>query len=173
MIKGKLLAPALVALLMGSCTHADRRGESAGGDRSLLGDPIDFGLGFYPEERAGDSPAWRWMGQEGIIRLRNSHRDMVLTIKGRFPLQVAKPSAIDVEFNHEPFDPIPATTRDAEARYVISAEKQGNAEWSRLLLTAHASFVPHALDPQSPDRRELAFSVVGLSWETAAVAAKP
>jgi len=105
------------------------------------------------------------MGPEGIIRLRNSHRDMVLTIKGSFPSQVAQPSALEVEFNHEPLDPLPASTGEASKRYAIPVEKQGDAEWSRLLLTAHVFFVPHQLDPRSPDRRVLAFSVDSLTWE--------
>src|SRR5258708_5047785 len=155
------LAVAAAALVSAHCARRPQADET----RAVMGDPIDYGLGFFPEERAPDASTWRWMGPEGIIRLRNSHREMVLTIAGRFPERGAQPSAMDGEFNDEPLDPLPAATRDAERQYVIPAEKQGAAEWSRLLLTAHAVFVPHQLDPRSPDRRELAFMVRRVSWQ--------
>ena len=78
---------------------------------------------------------------------------------------MAQPSALEVEFNDEPLHPLAAAPGDTSKRYAIPAEKQGDAEWSRLLLTARVYFVPHQLDPRSPDQRELAFSVVSLRWD--------
>ena len=154
-------AVVLVALVVGGC-------RSSGSDKKVSqetqGAPIDYSSGFFPQERGQDGSTWHWMGSEGVIRLKNTHRDMQLSIKGLVPQEVTQPT-IGVEFNGEALDPIVGDRGEVQRKYDIPAAKQGTDEWSRLRITTNQTFVPHEKDPEAPDPRRLGFAVYDLSWE--------
>src|SRR5262245_42335865 len=53
---------------------------SGGTRRDLLPhENVEFAAGFYNEEQFKDS-RWRWMGEEGVVQLRNTKEPMVLKI---------------------------------------------------------------------------------------------
>jgi hypothetical protein len=130
---------------------------------SVPDSPVAYSSGFFePEQAAGLT--WRWMGAEGVIKLRNTHRDMVLTIKGHAPAEVPQAAIIKVTLNGESLDQFSAKADEAEKQYTVSATQQANGDWSELRLTASHSYVPHEADPKSGDQRRLAFSLSALTW---------
>jgi|GEM_PF-2531109 len=126
---------------------------------------IDFGPGFFPAERAADGSSWRWMGDEGVVFLRNTRRDMKLTIKGRAPLEFAEPPTLNVELDGSPLPAIPKARGEVSATYEVSADQLGVVEWNRLRLTTK-TVVPHDVNPQSPDKRRVGFALYDLSWQS-------
>ena len=151
----RVLVFILLTLLLGACSSEDK---------SSTGAEIDYKVGFFAPERGPNGSTWRWMGPEGVIRLRNTRRDMLLSIKGYVPAQVPQPSAINVKFNGEPLDQMLMTKEEAQKQYAIPAAKQGSGEWSELVLSANQSYIPHEADPTIPDPRRLAFSLSSLEW---------
>lgn len=125
---------------------------------------IAYGAGFFDEERSGGE-AWRWMGPEGTIRLKNTGRDMVLTLAGHSPLAPLKGApTVTVTFNGEQLDQFPGAEAITK-QYPIPAAKQGSGEYSELRITSSKSFVPKEVNKQSQDPRRLAFSLGKLTWE--------
>lgn len=152
------VAVALVALAVGGCSPASEpKGESA--PTSAQDSSIQYDdLVFFAQENGRDGSSWRWMGQEGVIRLRNTHRDMVLTIKGKVPTDIPQPPTIGIEFNGEQLDRVVGALGDVEKTYDIPTAKQGSGDWSQLRLTASPTFM------KAPDPRHLGFALYNLSW---------
>jgi len=126
---------------------------------------VEYALGFRALEQGRDGSSWRWIGAEAVIRLSNTHRDMLLTIKGVVPAGLPRPSTISLAFNGVPLDQLVGVRGAVLKKYEIPASRQGTATSSRLRITSSQTFVPHEIDPQSPDRRRLGFAVVDVTWE--------
>ncbi len=157
----KTFAVILVTLAVGGCRSSESDKKVS---QEAQTPAIEYSLGFFPQERAQDGSTWRWMGSEGVIRLKNTHSDMQLSIKGRVPEEVTQ-ATIGVEFNGEALEPIVGAQGEVQRKYDIPAAKQGTDEWSRLRITTDQTFVPHEEDPKVADPRRLGFAVYDLSWE--------
>ena len=130
------------------------------------GEIIAYTEGFFPAERSETGATFRWMGPEGVVRLRNTHQPMVLTIRGRAPVeQLPQTPTVSLQFNGQPLEEIQADANTVERVYRIPVAQQGS-DWSELRIKTTQSFVPHEVDPKSPDARQLGFNLYSLSWET-------
>ena len=129
------------------------------------GPKIGYAAGFYDEERNAGGDAWRWMGPEGVVRLKNTGREMTLTITGSSPLNPLKGTpTVTISLNGQQLEQFPG----AEAirkQYAITPTQQGPGEYSELRIASSKSFVPQEVNPQFQDTRRLAFSLGGLTWE--------
>lgn len=162
----RVVCAGLFTLLMAACsTPESSTQQPAPETKAVQGPTIEFLSGFHPLERASDGSSWRWMGAEGAVRLKNLPRDMVLTVKGRAPGTVSQPPTIGFEFNGEPLEPIAGARGEVRKSFEIPAARQTNGEWSMLHITTTETFVPHDVNPQSPDHRNLGFAVYELTWE--------
>ena len=126
---------------------------------------VEYDLGFLPQERGQDGSTWRWMGREGVIYLKNTHRDMVLTIKGNTPSELPEPATISLSLNEEPLDRILGVRGPVEKKYDIPAAMLGNSDRPLLRLMTSLTFAPRSLNPSSADDRTLGFAVYNVSWE--------
>ncbi len=127
---------------------------------------VNYARGFFELERGPDGSTWRWMGEEGVIRLKNTRREMRLRITGRAPVeQFPQPPTIKLYFNGELLDEIVATPQVIEKEYLISAARQGSSSWSELRLSTNKTFVPKEIDKNATDSRRLGFSLHGLAWD--------
>jgi hypothetical protein len=124
--------------------------------------PINFASGFYAAER-NDRDSWRWMGPEGIVRLKNYHRDMVLKINANLPSQTTGDGKISLELNGAPLDEV--IGRSIAKGFSIASTRQGEGEWVELRVRSSTSFVPKELDPASTDKRRLGLLLRELAWE--------
>jgi hypothetical protein len=163
----RVLLAGLFAALAFGCSSSERGAPAPAKetDAATQGPAIDYGSDFQPLERGLDGSTWRWMGATATIRLKNTHRDMILTVKGRAPLTVPHPPTIQFEFNGEPLDPIPEARGEVQSTFQISAAKQADKDWSMLRITTNETFVPHEVDPKAEDRRRLGVALYELSWE--------
>lgn len=104
------------------------------------------------------------MGHEGIVRLENTHTDMVLSIKGSTPAELPVAQTLTLSLNDEPLDTIENVRGMIDQRYEIAAAKLGSQSPVVLRLLTGATFVPQTIDPASSDTRRLGFAVYNLSW---------
>lgn len=125
---------------------------------------VDFVFGFFPEER-GDGAAWRWIALEGLVKLRNMQRDMVLTVAGRTPADVPRPPAITLTLNGEQLDTLDQVRGEIVKEYEVPADRQGAGAWSGLRITCDRTFTPRDIDPRSFDHRQLGFAVQEITWK--------
>lgn len=127
---------------------------------------IVYGQGFSDLERGANDATWRWMGPEGVIRLKNTGRDMVLVLAGTAPTTVFKSaSTVKLTLNGAPLGQFAGKAEGVEQRYEIPAAQLGSGPYSELRLSADKSMVPKEVDKKSSDERRLAFSLTKLSWE--------
>jgi hypothetical protein len=125
---------------------------------------IAYAAGFYDEERDAGN-AWRWMGPEGVVRLKNTGRDMTLTITGSSPLGPLKGApTVTVTLNGQQLEQFPGAEAITK-QYTITPAQQGPGEYSELRIASSKSFVPQEVNPQFQDSRRLAFSLGKLTWE--------
>lgn len=138
---------------------------SAPGAPGVPAPKIAYAAGFYDEERDGGGNTWRWMGPEGVVRLRNTGREMALTITGSTPLSPLKSTpTVTVTLNGQQLDQFPGA--DAVTKqYAVSPAQQGPGEYSELRIASNKSFVPQEVNKQFQDTRRLAFSLGKLTWE--------
>jgi hypothetical protein len=166
----KAVAPALLALVLNACTSDSKPGQPAASPTPAPPPPVaaaevDYSSGFFAPERVPDGTTWRWMGPEGVVKLRNTHRDMTLTIKGRTPAELLSQSpTITLTLNGEPLDTVTATKNLVEKEYTILPSRQGTGDWSELRFRTNVSYVPHEVSQSSPDQRRLAFTLYSLAW---------
>lgn len=144
----------------GSCAPG-RIGHGAGLFEDV--DPIVFVGGFYPPERDGRGREWRWMNRIGVVSLRNTGADMVLTIRASVPAAIGR-RTITVTFNGTEIDSL-AGVRAIDRRYKIAPESQGGGQFSELRIRTDQVVVPHALDHETPDARPLGLLFERLTWE--------
>jgi hypothetical protein len=162
----RVLLVGVFAILAFGCSSPEPGAQAPANtsDGSVQGPAIDYGADFQPVERGSDGSTWRWMGATATIRLKNTQRDMILTVKGRAPLAVPRPPTIQFDFNGEPLESIPAARGEVQKTFEISAAKQAGKSWSMLRIMTTETYVPHDADPNSSDRRRLGFALYDLSW---------
>src|SRR6185369_8638859 len=115
------LAFGLLVLVAGGCSSTPKSEEPAGGE------VIAYAKGFFPPEKAASGASFRWMGQEGLVRLRNTHQPMTLTIRGRAPIeQLTQPPTLSLELNGQKLDQIDKAIDTIERVYRIPAAQQGD-----------------------------------------------
>lgn len=126
---------------------------------------VVYAHGFFDvEQDAGGS--WRWMEPEGVVRLKNTGKDMVLKLAGRVPFERFKEAPIiKISLNGAELDKSPATPELMTREFTITPAQQGSGDWSELKISSDKSFVPKDADPGATDPRRLAFSLTKLSWE--------
>ncbi len=155
--------PAVLALAI-TTGCASPEPERTPSTQTIEGPLVQYDLGFLPEERDTDGSTWRWMGHEGIVRLRNTRADMVLSIKGSVPAELPIRPTVTLSVNDEPLDTIENVHGTIERTYEIGAAKLGSRTPVVLRLLTSTTFVPQTLDPASQDTRRLGFAVYNLSW---------
>jgi hypothetical protein len=161
-----VLVLAAISLGLSSCASEENTDKpaAAAASPSPPGDII-YSKGFYGLEHDANI-SWRWMDTEGIIKLKNTRRDMRLSLSGHLPMeQFGKPPVITITLNGTKLDQLTATTAALDKEYAIRAEQQGSDEWSELRIITDKFFVPKEVDKRATDPRRLAFSVTKLTWE--------
>ena len=125
---------------------------------------VAYKSGFFDLER-DSAGSWRWMSEQGTVRLKNTGKDMKLRIVGTTPLaQIKATPNLKVTFNGETLEEF-AAKAEVDKEFVIPAAKQGSGTASELVISASKSFVPKQFDPKSNDERKLSFSLRQLTWE--------
>jgi len=152
----------LVCSACGSASPA-RSNSGSGGSADGSKTKIEFGEGFLEPEQNGGT--WRWMGAEGRLKIANTHQSMTLKIQGRAPEGLTESPTIRFEFNGRPLDQV-VGLQPIDKQYAISAAAQGDGELSELRISTDRTVVPHDVNPSSPDRRRLGFSVYSVTWST-------
>ena len=164
MIKRTMALTLIVsALMLAGCATEEKSAPAA----NTPPPPPDvvFAQGFFDLEKDA-SMSWRWMEPEGVVRLKNTGKDMVLKIAGRAPVERFKQApVIKLTLNGTQLDEAKATAELLTREFTVTAAQQGAGEWSELKISSDKSFVPKDTDPGATDPRRLAFSVTKLSWE--------
>lgn len=125
--------------------------------------PVAYLQGFYGEEKTADM-SWRWMGEEGTVRLKNTGKEAVLKFKGAVQQDFFKePPILTLKLNGEQLDQIKTTKGVMEKSYTIPAAKQ-KGDYSELSITSDKTFVPKEVEKGSSDPRKLSFSLRELTW---------
>ena len=166
MLRNVIVAAAL-ALGLSACASPGAETESPAKSPESAAPPVpsvEYQTGFLAPER-GSGQSWRWMGADGVIRLKNTQRDMTLTISGRAPLDLPQRPTITVELNGELLGAIAEARGALERKYDVPAAKLGIGPWSTLHITSSQTLVPHDINPESPDTRRLGFALYNLTWE--------
>lgn len=128
---------------------------------------INYMAGVYDEEK-GPAGSWRWVGEQGTIKLKNNKADMRLKIVGSAPVDlIGQPTEVTIKLNGEQLEKVTLTkdknTLDKE--FTVPASKQTSAELSELTISSSKSFVPKQVYKNSGDDRKLSFSLTKLEWE--------
>ena len=161
--KNIVLTLALMVLALAGCTTDEKTAPAAA--TPLPPTDIVYAQGFYDLERDA-TMTWRWMEPEGVVRLKNTGKDMVLKLSGRAPVERFKqPPVIKLVLNGVELDQMTGTPEILNREFTITAAQQGKADWSELKISSDKSFVPKDVDPGGTDPRRLAFSLTKLSWE--------
>lgn len=128
---------------------------------------INYTTGIYDEEK-GPNGSWRWVSEQGIIKLKNNPSDMRLKIVGSAPVDlIGQTTEVTVKLNGELLEKFTLTKdkNTVEKEFTIPASKQTNGELSELTLSCSKSFVPKQVYKNSNDDRKLSFSLTKLEWE--------
>ncbi len=128
---------------------------------------IVYEKGFYPEEKdAKANTSWRWMGTEGVVKVKNARKDMVLKIAGNVPMdRFPQPPTIAVAINGEELEKFPASAGLMEKVYTVPAAKLGAGEYAEVKITSTKAFVPKDSVKGATDPRSLGFSLTSLTWQ--------
>jgi len=153
----------LVGLLAAACSSADQAAPPPSAAEELTLEPISYVNGFFSEE-SGASGTWRWMGPEGVIRLRNQGSDMVLTITTTVPAELTQGSTITYTLNGTVLETIPNLVGVVAKRYDVTAALQGTGDSSELRITAGTPFVPGKLFANGADTRTLGAAISAVTW---------
>ena len=126
---------------------------------------VEFGLGFFePEQNASEK--WRWMSEQGVVRLWNTRQGMTIKIAGRVPIGAFKQQPIiNVALNGAVLEQFEAPQGDFRKEYVVSAAQQGPEDWSELRLQTSKTAAPLDFLKNSTDARQLGFKLYELAWE--------
>ena len=137
---------------------------SGGAPTATPADPnIVYGTGFSDLEKGSDA-SWRWMSDEGIVKLKNTKKDMRLRITGAVPMNQIPKSTLTVTLNGEQLDQFPGA-QAVDKEYSIPAAKQGSGATSELKIKTDKVFIPKEADKKATDNRRLGFSLTNLVWE--------
>lgn len=155
-----------LALLLAACESGEKEAVNPT-TVSTVAPEIVYEKGFFPlekDDKAGTS--WRWMGAEGVLKVKNIKRDMTLKLAGNVPLEpFPQPPTIAVFLNGEELEKFEATTGMMEKVYLIPAAKLGANEYAELKLTISKTFVPKDAVKGATDARALGFSLTNLTWQ--------
>ena len=125
---------------------------------------VAYTQGFYDLEQDG-ATTWRWMSDRGVVRLKNTGKDMKLRLVGRAPaVELKGEQKLTVSLNGEKLEEISGKD-DLQKEIIVPATKQGSTPASELVITASKFFVPKELSAKSNDTRKLAFSLQQLTWQ--------
>ena len=128
---------------------------------------IVYEKGFYPlekDDKAGAS--WRWMGNEGIVKVKNTKKDMTLKIAGNVPMdRFPQPPSIAISINGEELEKFNATAGLMEKVYSVPAAKLGSSDFAEIKITTTKAFTPKDSIKGATDPRALGFSLTNLTWQ--------
>jgi hypothetical protein len=132
------------------------------------GPGVIYESGFSNVEHFKDT-SWRWMDEEGVVKLKNARKDMVLKFAGRPPVNVMlpEPPIMKIFLNGEELEQFTPSTKIFEKEFKLSAAKLGDGLCSELKITTTKVFVPSKFDKKSTDDRHLGFKLYTLTWLTA------
>jgi hypothetical protein len=166
MLKLATIVLLFLTLVAGAaCSSGEKAAENAAAPSPSPAAMVTYGKGFFPQESTPDGLSWRWMEPEGVIRLKNTGREMRLHLAGNAPIdRFPKPPVLKLTLNGQPLDEFTVQTRDVDKEYTIPADKQ-QGEYSELKITSDRFFVPKEVDKKSTDPRQLAFSLTKLDWD--------
>lgn len=140
------------------------------GRRPGLGAPeasaldVAYAGGFFEEEGEGEH-AWRWMGPEGRVCLRNTSRAMVLSVAAVLPPATAVRATVRLFLDHELLDTITGE-ESIERSYEVSCDGR-RARILQLRIQVDTPFVPAEIDPRSLDHRKLGLILRPIGWRAA------
>lgn len=128
---------------------------------------INYAAGIFDLEK-GPEGSWRWVSEQGTVRLKNNKTDMQLKIAGSAPVDlIGQATQVTIKLNGEQLEQITLTkeknTMDKE--FTIPASKQTSGDFSELTISSSKSFVPKQVYKNSSDDRKLSFSLTKLEWE--------
>lgn len=152
-----------LALFTSGC-DSGKEPETAATTASPAAEPeIVYGEGLTHLE--GDKTvSWRWMSNEGLVKLKNSNRDMKLSLAGNVPMSAfPQPPTLTIFFNGKQIDQFPGA-QNVTKEYTIPAADQAGKTYSELKITTNKIFVPREVDKKSTDERKLGFSLTKLEW---------
>lgn len=155
----------VLSLVMGivGCDSSKEAANPTGATAPAVEPEISYGEGFSPLERDGAN-SWRWMGNEGSIKLKNGDKEMKLSLAGSVPMDVfPQVPTMKVIFNGEQLEQFPAA-QNIVKEYIIPAAKQSGKAYSELKITTDKTFSPKDRDKKSNDDRKLGFSLTKLEW---------
>jgi hypothetical protein len=121
---------------------------------------VHYGAGFFPPDAGSGA---RWMGGEGILTLKNTHRDMVLHLRGWAVDGLDSPPTISILINGDALESITGTM-DFDKEIEVAAAKQGPGASSELVIRTDKSYVP-AEAGKGSDQRRLGLLIINVSWE--------
>jgi hypothetical protein len=164
MFKKVLAFGLLVCVLTVAACSDDKEDEPPTATAQPAFEPeITYTKGFHDLEKDGAN-TWRWMSEEGVIRLKNTGKDMKLHLVGDVPIESLKTTpTYKITLNGEILEEFSAKAVDKE--FVITAAKQGNGPTSEVIITSNKFFIPKQLDAKSSDERKLSFSLRQITWE--------
>jgi hypothetical protein len=128
---------------------------------------VNYVTGFFDLEK-GPEGAWRWVGEQGTVKLKNTQQDMQLKIAGSAPVDlIGQSSQVTIKLNGEQLEQVTLTKEknSMEKEFTIPASKQTSGEFSELTITSSKSFIPKQVYKNSSDDRKLSFSLTKLEWE--------
>jgi hypothetical protein len=152
-------------LMLSGCVAEEKDDKTAGSTATPATPRVVYSSGFFDEEKDGNN-SWRWMEPTGVARLRNTGKDMELTITGRPPVEHFKQApTITITLNGTKLDEYKGSNDMATKTFTVTPAQQGDGEWSELKISSDMSFVPKEVAKTSTDGRRLAFSLTGLIWK--------
>jgi hypothetical protein len=157
----------VVLLALGMTISCTGEKETEGGGPPAISENINYGAGIFNLENGAEG-SWRWIGEQGTVKLRNSKTDMRLKILGSAPIGlIGEPSQVTITFNGEQLEQVVLTkeNKSFEKEFAIPANKQTNGEFSELTIISSKSFIPKQVYENSSDDRTLSFSLTKLEWE--------
>ena len=169
----KVLALSLLlsVLTFSACSGDDKEDEVVANPSATKtaasAEPVaTYTQGFYDLEGTTGGNTWRWMSPQGIVKLKNTGKDMKLHILGDIPLNELKAAqGFKISLNGEILEEF-TVKENVDKQYEIPAAKQGSGPTSELVITADKSFVPKEINPKSGDDRKLSFSLRKITWES-------
>jgi hypothetical protein len=170
MFKKILLFSLLACTLAFAACSDDKEDEAAGNPATATTaantEPVaTYVQGFYGLEGTTGGNTWRWMSPQGIVKLKNTGKDMKLRIAGDIPLSELKVAqTFKISLNGETLEDF-TTKENVDKQYDIPAAKLGAGPTSELIIAADKSFVPKDINPKSGDDRKLSFSLRKITWE--------
>jgi len=162
------LALLLCLGLFAGCSSDEKSAESGTPTATAApsAEKIVFGDGVYGLERGADNVSWRWVGEAGVVRLKNFKQDGVLKMVTEVPMKYfPKTPTITVTLNGEKLDQFAATPGKMEKSYTVPAAKLGASDYAELRVSTDKTFVPKEVEKNSQDPRKLGLTINDLTWD--------